>query len=82
MSRTFTTLASALLLTTATAVTGVAVGQSPRLTNGQVTTEAGAGLAQAFRTAANAQTGTGWVGYGVPMVAGDRSMCCFNSGSA
>jgi HEAT repeats len=81
MSRTFATLATALLLTTVTAVTGVAVGQSPRLTNGQVTTQPGAGLAQAFRAAVNAQTGTGWIGYGVPMVAGDRSMCCFNSGT-
>ena len=49
MSRTFATLATALVLTTVTAVTGVAVGQSPRLTNGQVTTQPGAGLAQAFR---------------------------------
>jgi hypothetical protein len=81
MSRTFTTLASALLLTTATAVTGVAVGQAPRLTNGQVTTQPGAGLAQAFRTAVNAQAGTGWIGYGVPMVAGERTMCCFDSGT-
>ena len=81
MSRTFTTLASALLLTTATAVTGVAVGQAPRLTNGQVTTQPGAGLAHAFRTAVIAQAGTGWVGYSVPMVAGERSMCCFDSGT-
>jgi hypothetical protein len=81
MSRTFTTLASALLLTTATAVTGVAVAQAPRLTNGQVTTQPGAGLAQAFRAAVNAQAGTGWVGYGVPMVAGERTMCCADSGT-
>jgi hypothetical protein len=80
MSRTFATLATALVLTTVTAVTGVAVGQSPRLTNGQVTTQPGAGLAQAFRAAVSAQTGTGWIGYGVPMVAGDRTMCC-NSGT-
>jgi len=81
MSRTFSTLAGALVLTTVTAVTGVAVAQPPRLTNGQVTTQPGAGLAQAFRTAVNAQAGTGWIGYGVPMVAGDRTMCCFNSGN-
>jgi hypothetical protein len=80
MSRTFATLATALVLTTVTALTGVAVGQSPRLTNGQVTTQPGAGLAQAFRAAVSAQTGTGWIGYGVPMVAGDRTMCC-NSGT-
>ena len=81
MSRTFATLASAFLVMTATAVTGVAVGQAPRLTNGQVTTQPGAGLAQAFRAAVNAQAATGWIGYGVPMVPGDRTMCCFDSGS-
>jgi hypothetical protein len=81
MSRTFITFASALVLTTVTAVTGVAVGQSPRLSNGQVTTQPAAGLAQTFRTAVNAQTGTGWVGYGVPILAGDRTMCCFDSGN-
>jgi len=81
MSRTFFTLATALALTTVTAVTGMAVGQSPRLTNGQVTTQPGAGLAQTFRAAVNAQGGTGWIGYGVPIAAGDRTMCCFNSGT-
>jgi HEAT repeats len=81
MSSTFITLAGVLMLTTVTAMTGVAGGQPPRLTNGQVTMQPGAGLAQAFRSAVNAQTATGWVGYGVPIVAGDRSMCCFDSGS-
>jgi hypothetical protein len=81
MSRTFTTLAAALLVTTATALTAVAVAQPPRLTNGRVTTQPGAGLAQSFRGAVNAQTGTGWVGYSVPVVDGERMMCCYNSGT-
>src|SRR5262245_58898417 len=81
MSRTFATLATALVLTTATAITGVARRHAPPLTNGQVTSQPGAGLAQAFRAAVNAQAGTGWIGYSVPIVAGERTMCCFNSGS-
>src|SRR5687768_9218303 len=79
MSRTFTTLAAALLATTATALTGMAVAQPPQLTNGRVTTQPGTGLATAFRAAVNAQTGTGWIGYSVPVVDGERMMCCFNS---
>ncbi len=78
MSRTFATLAAALLVTTATALTGVAVAQPPRLTNGRVTSQPGAGLPQTFRTAVNAQTGTGWIGYSVPVVDGERMMCCSN----
>src|SRR5262245_47965429 len=81
MSRTFATLATALVLTTATAITGVARRHAPPLTNGQVTSQPGAGLAQAFRAAVNAQAGTGWIGYSVPIVAGERTMCCFNSGN-
>jgi hypothetical protein len=78
MSRTFATLAAALLVTTATALTAVAVAQPPRLTNGRVTSQSGAGLPQSFRTAVNAQTGTGWIGYSVPVVDGERMMCCSN----
>jgi hypothetical protein len=81
MSRTFATLAVALLVTTATALTGVAVAQPPRLTNGRVTSQPGAGLPQSFRTAVNAQTGTGWIGYSVPVVDGERMMCCSNGGA-
>src|SRR5215207_7261856 len=81
MSRTFATLAAALLVTTATALTGVAVAQPPRLTNGRVTSQPGAGLPQSFRAAVNAQTGTGWIGYSVPVVDGERMMCCSNAGT-
>ena len=81
MSRTFATLAAALVVTTATALTGVAVAQPARLTNGRVTTQPGTGLAKSFGAAVNAQAGTGWIGYSVPVVDGDRMMCCYNSGT-
>ena len=62
MSRTFATLASALLVMTATAVTGVAVAQAPRLTNGQVTT-----LAQPNLTALSGETSTFLAGGEIPI---------------
>ena len=80
MPRIFPALATALLLTTAMAVTGVAVSQPPSLANAQLTSQPGASLAQAFAAAVKAQAGTGWIGYGVPAVDGDRMMCCFDSG--
>lgn len=79
MSRTFSTVASALVLTTAAAV--VAAAQQPRLTNGRLTTQPGTALQQAFRAAVAAQADTGWIGYSVPVVDGERMMCCFNSGT-
>jgi hypothetical protein len=79
MSRAFPTVATALVLTTAAAV--VAVAQQPRLTNGRVTTQPGTALQQAFRAAVAGQADTGWIGYGVPVVDGERMMCCFNSGT-
>ena len=79
MSRTFTTLASALGAAALTAA--VALAQQPRLTNGKVTTQPAPALQQAFRAAVNAHADVGWVGYGVPVVDGERTMCCFNSGN-
>src|SRR5215204_7589713 len=79
MSRTFTTLASALGAVALTAA--VALAQPPRLTNGKVTTQPAATLQQAFRAAASTHADVGWIGYSVPVVDGERTMCCFNSGS-
>ena len=79
MSRTFTTLASALGAAALTAA--VALAQQPRLTNGKVTTQPAATLQQAFRAAVNTHGDVGWVGYDVPVVDGERTMCCFNSGN-
>jgi HEAT repeat protein len=78
MSRPFTTLA---LLLGAVAVTATAAAQSPRLTNGRVTTQPAPALQQAFRAAVNSHADVGWVGYSVPVVDGERVMCCFNSGT-
>ena len=79
MTRTFTTLASALGAAAVTAA--VALAQQPRLANGTVTMQPAATLQQAFRAAVNTHADVGWVGYGVPVVDGERTMCCFNSGN-
>ena len=42
---------------------------------------AGSSAAAGFRDAVAAQADVGWVGYAVPVVDGERSMCCFNSGT-
>ena len=76
---TFTTLASALGAAALTAA--VAVAQQPRLTNGTVTAQPAPALQQAFRAAVNTHADIGWIGYSVPVVDGERTMCCFNSGS-
>jgi len=79
-SRTFTTLASALGAAALTAA--VALAQQPRLTNAQVTTQPAPALQQAFNAAVNNHADVGWVGYAVPVVDGERVMCCFNSGNS
>ena len=59
-----------------------AAGQ-PRIANGRVTSQpAGASLAQTVRTLAGNQTDVAWIGYSVPAVEGERTMCCFDSDAA
>ena len=54
----------------------------PRISNGQVASRpAGASFGDTFRSAVAAQADAGWIGYAVPVVAGERNMCCSNSGS-
>ena len=50
--------------------------QTPRIANGTITSRAASQLAQTFRSAVDAQADVGWVGYAVPVVDGDRMMCC------
>ena len=53
----------------------------PRLSNGEVrTTPLGGALSRAV-IEKTAGTGPAWVGYAVPIVAGDHQMCCWNSDS-
>jgi hypothetical protein len=57
-------------------------GAQPRLLNAKVTTQAaGSPLAQSFRTLVSAQADVAWIGYSVPVVDGERTMCCFDSGN-
>src|SRR5689334_11483201 len=44
-------------------------GQQPRVTNGRLAAQPGANLDATFRRLVSAQTGPGWIGYSVPVVA-------------
>jgi hypothetical protein len=53
----------------------------PRITNARLTSQsAGSSLSTTVRTLTAAQTEAAWIGYSAPVVAGDRVMCCFDSG--
>jgi hypothetical protein len=52
----------------------------PRLQNARMETRAVSGTLDAtFRSIVNGQNGAVWIGYAAPQIAGDRTMCCFNS---
>ena len=52
--------------------------QQPRITNGRVTAQpAGSPFAQSFRSLVSSQADVAWIGYAVPVVDGERVMCCF-----
>src|SRR5919106_1269888 len=77
MSRPFVTIAIALA-----AVGAAAASQQPRITNGAVSSQAaGTPFAQSFRTLVESRTDIAWIGYAVPAVDGERTMCCFDSGT-
>ena len=55
----------------------------PDVTNGQVVDRAvSSGLAQTIAQVASGGSGVAWVGYAVPMVAGDHRMCDWKDGGA
>jgi hypothetical protein len=80
MSKAFTAIAVTL-----TCVAGLGAGaaqQQPRIANGKVATQgAGTPFVQSFRSLVSAQADVAWIGYAVPMVDGERTMCCFSSGT-
>jgi hypothetical protein len=79
LSGRFLTLAIPL---TAAVSAAVAALQQPRIENGQVTSQpAGPSLSQSIRTLTDSQADIFWIGYAVPVVAGERTMCCFDSGT-
>ncbi len=63
------------------AMAGIASAQ-PRLINAKVESHALTGpLEETFKRMAAAQTDAAWIGYSVPVVPGDRRMCCYYSNS-
>ena len=53
--------------------------QQPRIANGRVTAQpAGSPFAQSFRSLVSSQADVAWFGYAVPVVDGERVMCCFS----
>lgn len=68
---------SAIAAIAALATAGAASAQAPRLANAQLTTRsAAAGLQREVNAIVGAQTAPAWIGYAIPIVEGDRSMCC------
>jgi len=64
---------SFFLLLLATVVTA----QEPRVVNAKMRTQSAAGgLATAFHNAEAGESGPAWIGYAVPVVPGNRQMCC------
>src|SRR5579863_3909301 len=52
-----------------------------RVTNAKMETRSAAGgLENEFRRLVTSQAGPEWIGYGVPVVPGDRTMCCCDTG--
>jgi HEAT repeat protein len=56
------------------------LAQQPRVENARMETRAvSGGLESTFRSMVAAQSAPAWIGYSVPMVAGDHQMCCWNN---
>lgn len=59
---------------------GSLLAQQPHVQNARMETRAVAnGLDATLRTIVNAQASPAWVGYAVPILPGDRQMCCWNN---
>ena len=77
MSTAYRLVGCALLVVTSLGVTLAA--QQPRITNGRVAAQpAGSAFAQSFRSLVSSQAEVAWFGYAVPVVDGERVMCCFS----
>ena len=59
-----------------------ATAQQPRVTNAQLQARpAQQGVEREFRSIMASQTEPAWVGYAVPMIAGEHQMCCSSDGN-
>ena len=79
MLSSFPTLVAALAA--ALVIVPAARAQQPRLTNGRIIAQPVTGLQQAFRAAVAGRPDGAWIGYSVPVVEGNRTMCCYGSGT-
>lgn len=71
---------SAALIALVTAA--CALGQQPRIQNARLENrQVSGGLDAAMSAILTAQTAPAWVGYAVPVIHGDRQMCCWNNGN-
>ena len=60
----------------------VAAAQQPRIDNGRITSQpAGSSFGQSVRSLIASQADVAWIGYSVPVVDGERMMCCSDSGT-
>ena len=59
----------------------VAAAQQPRIDNGRITSQPAGSLVKTLGTLVSSQTDVAWIGYSVPAVDGERTMCCFDSGT-
>ena len=74
-------IAIGISLTTAVSAVLYAA-QQPSIQNARIATQAaGSPLAQSLGALVAAQADVTWIGYAVPAVAGDRTMCCGDSGT-
>jgi len=74
----YRTIAASLAAATSLAVGAVIAAQQPRITNGQVAARsASSPFAQSFNALVAATNDVAWIGYAVPVVDGERIMCCF-----
>jgi HEAT repeat protein len=80
MQATFRVIAASLA--GAVSLAAAVAAQQPRIANGRVTPQpAGSPFTQSFRSLVAAQPDVAWIGYSVPVVNGERVMCCFSSGT-
>jgi hypothetical protein len=81
--RRFHLVAGALALATSASVVAALQGGQVRITNGKVAPQpAGSPFVQSFRALVAAQGDGGWIGYTVPIVDGERVMCCFDGNTS
>ncbi|MGH9369911.1 MAG: HEAT repeat domain-containing protein [Vicinamibacterales bacterium] len=78
MSKGFATIAATLSAAAVSAV--VLLAQQPRIGNGRIVSQP-VTLREAFGSAVSAQGDVAWIGYAVPVVDGERTMCCVSSGT-